>query len=44
LRKLFLAQGVELVASASPEECSDFIKTQFDIHNQLWKKLGLSPR
>jgi tripartite-type tricarboxylate transporter receptor subunit TctC len=46
-RELFeriLKQGVELTSSASPEECSAFIKTEFDRHNQLWKSLGLSPK
>jgi tripartite-type tricarboxylate transporter receptor subunit TctC len=44
LRQQFLAQGVELTASRSPDECTAFIKTEFDKHNQLWKSLGLSPR
>jgi len=44
LQKLFLEQGVELVASASPEECTEFIRQQFDVHNQLWKRLGLKPQ
>jgi tripartite-type tricarboxylate transporter receptor subunit TctC len=44
LRKQFLAQGVELTASSSPDECSAFIRSEFEKHNQLWKSLGLSPR
>jgi tripartite-type tricarboxylate transporter receptor subunit TctC len=44
LHTRFLEQGVELTASASPEECTAFIKAQFDQHTQLWKRLGLSPR
>jgi tripartite-type tricarboxylate transporter receptor subunit TctC len=44
LRQQFLAQGVELTASRSPDECTAFIKTEFDKHNQLWKSLGLTPR
>ena len=44
LRKQFLAQGVELTASRSPEECSAFIAAEFEKHNRLWKSLGLSPR
>jgi tripartite-type tricarboxylate transporter receptor subunit TctC len=44
LRKLFLEQGVELTASNSPEENSAFIKAEFDKHNQLWKRLGLTPK
>jgi tripartite-type tricarboxylate transporter receptor subunit TctC len=43
LRKQFLAQGVELTASNSPEECTTFIREEFEKHNQLWKSLGLSP-
>lgn len=39
-----LEQGVELTASASPEECTAFIKAEFDKHNQLWKSLGLTPK
>jgi tripartite-type tricarboxylate transporter receptor subunit TctC len=44
LRKLFLEQGVELAASSSPDECSALIRTEFEKHNQLWKRLGLTPR
>ena len=44
LRKQFLAQGVELTASRSPDECTAFIKAELDKHNQLWKSLGLAPR
>ncbi len=44
LYERILKQGVELTASASPDECSAFIKTEFDRHNQLWKSLGLSPK
>jgi tripartite-type tricarboxylate transporter receptor subunit TctC len=44
LSERILKQGVELVASASPEECSAFIKAEFERHNQLWKSLGLSPK
>lgn len=44
LRQQFLAQGVELTASRSPDECTAFIKAEFDKHNQLWKSLGLTPR
>lgn len=44
LHKLFLELGVELVASASPEECTEFIRQQFDVHNRLWKRLGLTPQ
>jgi tripartite-type tricarboxylate transporter receptor subunit TctC len=44
LRKQFRAQGVELTASASPEECSAFLEAEFAKHNKLWKDLGLTPR
>jgi tripartite-type tricarboxylate transporter receptor subunit TctC len=44
LHKQFLALGVELTASRSPEECSAFIKAEFEKHNRLWKSLGLTPR
>jgi tripartite-type tricarboxylate transporter receptor subunit TctC len=44
LRQRFLDQGVELAASASPEECTSFIKSEFDRHTQLWRRLGLGPR
>jgi tripartite-type tricarboxylate transporter receptor subunit TctC len=44
LRTLILQQGVELVASASPEECSEFVRAQFDLHDRLWKRLGLKPQ
>jgi tripartite-type tricarboxylate transporter receptor subunit TctC len=44
LRKLFIEQGVELTASASPDECSAFVKAEYEKHNQLWKMLGLSPK
>ena len=43
LHKQFLAQGVELTASNSPEECTAFIRDEFEKHNQLWKSLGLKP-
>ena len=33
-----------MTASPSPEECSAFIKAEFDKHNQLWKRLGLTPK
>src|SRR5512139_107785 len=36
LRKQFVAQGVELTASASPDECTEFVKREYDIHNDLW--------
>jgi tripartite-type tricarboxylate transporter receptor subunit TctC len=39
-----LEQGVELTASASPEECTAFVKAEYDKHNQLWKSLGLTPK
>ena len=42
LRTRFVDQGVELVASASPDECTAFIRTEFEKHTQLWKRLGLS--
>ena len=42
LKARFVDQGVELVASASPEECTALIKTEFENHTQLWKRLGLS--
>ena len=42
LKARFIDQGVELVASASPEECSALIKAEFEKHTQLWKTLGLS--
>ena len=42
LKARFVDQGVELVASASPEECSALIKAEFEKHTQLWKTLGLS--
>jgi len=44
LRKQFIAQGVELTASASPDECTAFIKHQYDVHNELWTRLGLKPK
>lgn len=44
LRTRFLDQGVELVASSSPDECTAFLKAEFEKHNRLWKSLGLSPR
>jgi tripartite-type tricarboxylate transporter receptor subunit TctC len=44
LYERILKQGVELTSSTSPDECSAFIKTEFDRHNQLWKSLGLSPK
>lgn len=44
LYERILKQGVELTSSASPDECSAFIKTEFDRHNQLWRSLGLSPK
>lgn len=44
LKSRFGDQGVELIASASPEECTAFIKAEFEKHTQLWKNLGLSPR
>ena len=44
LRKQFLLQGVELTASASPDECTAFIKHQYDVHNELWTRLGLKPK
>lgn len=42
LKARFTDQGVELVASASPEECSALIKAEFAKHTELWKRLGLS--
>jgi tripartite-type tricarboxylate transporter receptor subunit TctC len=42
LKARFVDQGVELVGSASPEECSALIKAEFEKHTQLWKTLGLS--
>jgi len=44
LRKQFVAQGVELTASASPDECTEFVKREYDIHNDLWTRLGLKPK
>ena len=44
LRKIFLDQGVELTASASPDECTAFIKREYEIHSQLWQRLGLKPQ
>ena len=43
LKARFVDQGVDLVASASPEECTALIKTEFEKHTQLWKRLGLKP-
>ena len=42
LKARFVDQGVELVASASAEECTALIKAEFAKHTQLWKTLGLS--
>ena len=42
LKARFVDQGVELVASASSEECTAFIKAEFEKHTELWKRLGLS--
>ena len=44
LRKQFVAQGVELTASASPDECTAFVKREYEIHNDLWTRLGLKPK
>lgn len=44
LYERILQQGVELTASATPEACSEFVKTEFDKHNRLWKSVGLTPR
>lgn len=44
LRSRFLAQGVELAASDSPEQCADFIKVEFQKHMKLWSDLGLRPQ
>ena len=41
LRKRFIAQGVELIASSSPDECDAFIKHEYDRYNNLWRNLGL---
>ena len=41
LHKRFIAQGVELTASISPDACSAFIKSEYDRYNQLWRNLGL---
>jgi tripartite-type tricarboxylate transporter receptor subunit TctC len=41
LHRRFIAQGVELTASASPDECSAFVKSEYLRYNQLWRRLGL---
>jgi tripartite-type tricarboxylate transporter receptor subunit TctC len=41
LSKRFLAQGVELTASASPDECAAFLEREYERYNQLWRRLGL---
>jgi tripartite-type tricarboxylate transporter receptor subunit TctC len=44
LQARFAGQGVELIASASPDQCTAFIKSEFEKHNELWKRLGLHAR
>jgi len=44
LHELFIKQGVELTASASPEECSAFVKHEYAVYKGLWTRLGLAPR
>jgi tripartite-type tricarboxylate transporter receptor subunit TctC len=44
LHKQFLQDGVELTASASPDECSAYIKHQYEVHDELWTRLGLKPK
>jgi tripartite-type tricarboxylate transporter receptor subunit TctC len=44
LQTRFLEQGVELTASSSPEECTAFIRTQAELHNKLWRSLGIHPQ
>ncbi len=44
LRKQFLRDGVELTASASPDECTEYIKQQYDVHDDLWTRLDLKPK
>lgn len=42
LREQFIKQAVELTASASPEECTAFIKHEYDLYKELFSRLGLA--
>jgi tripartite-type tricarboxylate transporter receptor subunit TctC len=44
LRELFVKQGVELTASASPDECTALVKQEYEVYKDLWSRLGLAPR
>ncbi|GAA4326625.1 tripartite tricarboxylate transporter substrate binding protein [Pigmentiphaga soli] len=43
LRAQFASQGVELAASASPEECTAFIKREFEKYTRILDAAGIKP-
>jgi tripartite-type tricarboxylate transporter receptor subunit TctC len=42
LREQFIKQAVELSASASPEECTAFIRHEYALYKELFSRLGLA--